>query len=200
MFAPSTLESAVKFADQGQPALFFSRDLASVSAALETIFTTVKADPKYGDQAFFLRYQAGIDSQQKLTEAFVVAAGLTEQWEQQPLDRRSFSLFFPLLLERYVSPFFVIEGLDKLLFYGGEVHMRVHVAEYQQALSAQADLTPFQSVYWGFPNVCLRGHATQTKDIRLIGGATKGTMEFDYVFRNSKSPIWANLAEYCDEK
>ncbi len=165
-------------------------------------------DRTYPNRHFSLQYTPEIDSEQKLTEKLIGATELgSECAEVEKLTgaKIDLSLFFDIFVKKYDYPFLLIEGLDKILFYGSEVHNRLDVEEYgrvltsvQEKQTSKSALSQFHKVYVGHSNPVMRSHCIHG-GYSLIGTATIGTIEHDFVFWNTRSAIWGNLAELLYE-
>lgn len=191
------------FAQRGQGVLLSSKSPDS-SKILSSFREEI--DRMYPNRHFSLQYTPEIDSEQKLTEKLISATELGSECAEVEKHERlkiRISYFFDIFVEKYDYPFLLVDGLDKILFYGSKVHNRLDVEEYRRVLTdVQEGRTPkralstFHKVYPGLPNPVMRSHCIH-RGYSLIGTATMGTIEHDFVFRNVRSAIWGNLAELC---
>lgn len=189
------------FAQRGQGVLLSSESLDG-SKILGCFREEIASN--YLNRHFSIQYNPEIDSEQKLTEGLINATELgleSEKVEKRERLKIGISDFFEIFVEKYDYPFLLVEGLDKILFYGSEVHKRLDVEEYRRTLTdvqerriSQEVLFKFHKVYCGLPNPVIRSYCIH-RGYSLIGTATTGTIEHDFVFRNVRSPIWGNLAE-----
>lgn len=190
-------------AQQGQGVLI-STNNPEGSKILELFRETL--DSEYIHRYFYFCYTPEIDSEEKLVERLISATELEHECEdfkkQTNIGKVNVSVFFNLFVEKYERPFLLIEGLDKILFYGGEVHKRLDTEKYRNVLakvqegktSRRTSLFQFYETYYGFANPVIRSYCIH-REYSLIATATLGTIEHDFVFRNSRSPIWCNLVD-----
>ncbi len=183
----------------GHSVLLLSCNPQNLSMTMRRLYQSFVDDHS---QAFFLPYSLDIDSPETFLSALASSMNIgkadTEFSGGLNFER------FKRVVQTMQKPILVVDGLDKLLFYGGLVHQRLDVASYLHALESALERTSsepyqklreFHEVYFGISNAFLRSLAN-AGELRIAGSAVKGTIEHDFVFSNLKSPIWCNLAEY----
>ncbi|MFA4819604.1 MAG: hypothetical protein WC613_01445 [Candidatus Aenigmatarchaeota archaeon] len=183
----------------GHSVLLLSHNPQNLSMAMRRLYQSF-ADGC--DQVFSLTYSPDIDSPETFLSALASSMniGIDDIKFNGKLDFERFKR----VVRTIKKPILVVDRLDKLLFYGGRVHQRVDIASYLHTLESVLECTPsesykklreFHEVFHGIPNAFLRV-LTSDRELCITGSAVKGTVEHDFVFNNSKSPIWCNLAEY----